>query len=126
MGVQQDGFVIAVAGGFGIGHDGIHVVAVGFGFNHGYVGVVAGKRADAHADAFAHTLFAQKDDLDVVLFRSDAQLAGTVISHRTEIAGSQIIGFNDINMRPINLFLSKRQLHTDDFRRVKQAFGVVL
>jgi hypothetical protein len=57
--VEQQGFVVAVVGGFHVGQDGVGVVAHRLGLRHGDVDVVAGVAAGLDADAALHALFAQ-------------------------------------------------------------------
>ena len=132
--IEQNGFVVAVAGGFGVGQNRIQIVAVGFGFNHVDIRVVAGEAAHAHADAAFHALFAQigaprpggQNHLHIIGLRRHAELGRAIISHRAEIARMQIVGFHHIDVRLVDFVLRVGQLHAEDFGRVKQALGVLL
>jgi len=132
--VEQQGFVVAVVGGFHIGQNGVGVVADGFGLRHGDVDVVAGVAAGFDTNAALHAFFAEvgapgpggNHEVDRVAFGADAELFVANPGQGAQVAGLQLVVAHDGALRFVDLLLREGDGHAQDFGAVEQALGVLL
>jgi len=132
--VEQQGFVVAVVGGFHVGEDGVGVVAHRFGLRHGDVDVVAGVAAGFDADAALHAFFAEvgapgpcgHHEVDGVAFGADAQFFVANPGQGAQVAGLELVVAHDGALRFVDLLLREGDSHAQNFGAVEQALGVLL
>src|SRR3546814_2054571 len=59
VGIKQNGFIVAVVQGLGVGDDGVGISAGDFGARHRYIHVLTGIRRNFYAYALLQGFFAQ-------------------------------------------------------------------
>ncbi|KAG1434794.1 hypothetical protein G6F57_021421 [Rhizopus arrhizus] len=103
VGVQPQGFVVAVLQGFGIGQDGIGVSGGHLGARHRDIHVLAGERRYLHADALRQGVFTQvraprpggDRHVDAGALGRYAHFLRAVEHQRPQVAGFQLVLAHD-------------------------------
>jgi hypothetical protein len=132
--VEQQRFVVAVVGGFGVGQDRVGVVADRLGLRHRDVDVVAGVAGGLDADAALHAFLAEvgapgpgrDHGVDGVALGADAELLVTDPEQRADVAALELVLADDVELGLVQLFLAERHLHAQDLGAVEQALGVLV
>ena len=132
--VQQQGFVVAVIGGFHIGKDGIGVIAHRFGLRHGDIDVVARIAAGFDANALVQAVFAQVSapgpggdhGVHGVALGADAQFFAADPHQRANVGTAEFVFAQYLLVGLVELLLAEGNLHAQDFGAVEQALGVLL
>ena len=132
--IEQQGFVVAVAGGLVVGEDGVHVVARGLGANHRDVHMVAGVGRGLDADAALHAFLAEvgaprpggDDDVHLGALGRNAHFLGAVEGQRAQVARFEIVGADDFLLGFVQVLGRVGHLHLEDVGRTEQALGVLL
>ncbi len=133
VGVQQQGLVVAVLQGFGVGEDGVGVRGGDLGARHGDIHMLARERRHLHADAVGQRLFAQvraprpgrDGHVHPRALGRHAHFFGAVEHEGTQVAGFQLVFAHDHPLGFVDRVAIERHGDLVDVRRIEEPVGVV-